>query len=78
MSDFASDLDIKHRKCMSNNDLMLVGINYKFELKDLPKYSQTINEKDLEDKFSKSVLGKQVPTMAYKIRKMEDMRNKLK
>lgn len=56
------------RRCLSNTDLMMKGINYQFSLKDLPKYSKRLNSRDLDDRFSKTVMGRKVPTLAERIR----------
>lgn len=49
------------KRSASNQDIMMKkGINYRFSLKDLPKYSQKLNEKDTQkaDRLSNSALGK--------------------
>ena len=62
MSDFAK------KRAMSNEDLMLKGLNYKFSLKDLPKYSRNLHQRDLSDRFLKTALGGRVPTLADRLR----------
>ena len=58
---------------MSNTDLMMKGLNYHFSLKDLPKYSSRLHPNDLKDRFSKTVMGRRIPTLAERIRSMEDV-----
>eukprot|EP00347_Sterkiella_histriomuscorum_P011657 403371617 len=72
MSNFAQ------KRTMSKDDLMNLGLNYKFSLKDLPKYSRNLNEKDLRDKFNKTVLGKKAPTLAERIKQLEQIQRRLK
>jgi hypothetical protein len=57
---------------------MRKGLNYKFSLKDLPKYSNTLNVKDLESRFSRTAMGKRVPTLADRIRMLEHNQRRLK
>jgi hypothetical protein len=47
------------------------GLNYVFKLEDLPKYSQTLHPRDLNDRFLRSALGKRIPTIAEKLREQE-------
>ncbi|CDW91158.1 UNKNOWN [Stylonychia lemnae] len=72
MSDFAQ------KRALSREELMAQGLNYKFSIQDLPKYSQRLHPKDLRDKFSKTVLGKRCPTLAERIRNLEQIQRKLK
>ena len=41
---------------------MQKGLNYKFSLKDLNKYSQKLNYKDVKyNRFTRSAKGKRIP-----------------
>ena len=67
------------KRAQSSSDiLMMKGLNYTFTLKDLHKYSKRLNAHDLTDKFSKTVLGKRVPTLAERVRQLEQVQRKLK
>lgn len=57
---------------------MMKGLNYRFSLKDLPKYSQRLNSRDLEDKFNMTVLGKRAPTLAERLRQLDLIQRRLK
>jgi len=46
-------------------------MNYKFSLKDLPKYSSRLKSRDLDERFLKTAMGKRVPTLAERIRMLE-------
>ena len=59
------------RRSISNADMMNLGLNYKFSLKDLPKYSRRLNSRDLDDRFNRTAMGKRVPTLAERIRMLE-------
>ena len=52
--------DLTKKRSNSNQDLMKKGLNYKFSLKDLPKYSQRLNPKDTEksERLSRSALSR--------------------
>ncbi len=65
MSNFAK------KRAISQEELMLKGLNYKFSLKDLPKYSRNLNERDLSDRFSTTALGRRVPTLADRLRQLD-------
>jgi hypothetical protein len=52
--------------------IMNKGLNYKFKIKDLPKYSQTLRAKDVSKwKFKCSALGKRVPDEATRRRRLK-------
>lgn len=58
---------------MSSDNLMRQGLDYKFSLKDLAKYSKNLHPKDLRNRFHKSVLGNYVPTLAERMRQLEQI-----
>jgi hypothetical protein len=78
---------LRKKRSNSSEDLMRKGLNYKFSLKDLNKYSKflwlifigkNLNQRDLENRFSKTAMGKRVPTLADRIRMLEANQRKLK
>jgi len=68
----------KWYRTYSPESLMLKGMAYKFKLKDLPKYSQTLKESDLRCRFTKSALGKRLPWVDEKVREKQDMHKRMK
>jgi hypothetical protein len=50
---------------------MKKGLNYKFSLKDLPKYSKRLNAKDVDKRFSHSAMARRVPTLTDRVKKLE-------
>lgn len=63
---------IPRRRSVSQNDtLMKRGLNYKFSLKDLPKYSSRLNVKDVDKRFSRSAMARRVPTLTDRVKKLE-------
>jgi hypothetical protein len=61
---------------MSNTSLMKKGLNYRFSLKDLNKYSSTLNAKDVKKRFSRSAMQKREAGSSKKRRKIEDNKNR--
>ena len=57
---------------------MRKGLDYQFSLKDLTKYSKNLHKRDLRNRFHSSVLGKYVPTLAERMRQLEQIQKKLK
>ena len=47
-----NNIPLKKLRALSNEDLMREGLDYKFKLKDLPKYSQTLHPNDLTERFT--------------------------
>ena len=45
----------------SAQNVMVAGLNYKFKLDDLSKYSQKLKFKDINWKIKLSALGKKIP-----------------
>jgi hypothetical protein len=73
--------DIPRRRSVSQNDsLMRKGLNYKFSLKDLHKYSKKLNAKDVTktERFSKSAMSRRVPTLTDRVRKLEQSSRMMK
>lgn len=73
--------NIPRRRSVSSHDTMMKkGLNYKFSLKDLNKYSKRLNSKDLKKgtRLSRSAMMKRAPTLTDRVKKMEQSSRTMK
>jgi hypothetical protein len=63
---------MKLTKGVKATDLKNQGLNYRFKLHDLKKYSQRLKPRDSKFKFERSALGKIIPEAGERRKKLKN------
>lgn len=57
-------IDDKQYEKLKKEQIMKKGLDYKFKINDLKKYSKLLKPSDSDNKFERSALGKIVPEVS--------------